>query len=202
MQTLPRLKAFWEKIRSFFLTFVWLVPLLVVLDQATKWAVQNSLRPGEAVPVIENFFYITLVYTTGAAGGAGGEVPAMRIIYILISWAMSIAFGFAIWHYRKKHDVFLNLIISLCLGGAIGNLIDRTFYWPETVGFSGVIDFLMFYLQGGPNGPTINWLSPFPVFNVADMCLTIGVILFLVYLVIGYVKERKEGKKEDAAPKA
>ncbi len=186
-------------LKGIFLSFVWIVPLLVAVDQGTKWAVQLNLKPGDSVPVIENFFYLTLVYNTGSAGGLGSSSTAMRVVFILISWIMSIFFGFWLFHIRKKNERFLNFIVSLCLAGAIGNLIDRTFYWPETTGFTGVIDFLMFYLQGGPNGPSVNWLSPFPVFNVADMCLTVGVILFIVYILFFSKKDedrQEEHKKE------
>ncbi len=196
-----RLKAFWTKIKdsrwAIFWSFAWIVPLLVALDQGTKWAVQLNLYEGQRVTVIENFLYITLTYNEGSAFGMGSGSTVMRVIFIIISWVMSGVLGYALWHYRGKNDKFLNFVLSLCLAGAIGNLIDRTFYFESIVGFSGVIDFVMVYLQGGPSGPNISYLSPFPIFNVADMCLTIGVILFIVWIIVGYVKDKKAEKKAD-----
>ena len=183
--------------KGIFISCLWAFPILLGLDLLSKWLVQLNLDPGQEIPIISNFLYITLVYNTGSAGGAGAGNFGMRIFYIIVSWAMSIVFIYCLFRFRKKKDLFLNIILILCLSGAVGNLIDRTFYWPETVGFSGVIDFIEVYLQGGPNGPSIAWMSPFPIFNLADSYLVIGVILFIIYMILAAIKERKKESQDD-----
>jgi len=179
--------------RSFLLSFLWLTPLLIALDQMSKWLVVNSLC-GLSVPrveVIPGFFYITLTYNTGSSFGLGSEVPWMRYVYIAVSW---VASGLILWYWFKhlrKKDVLVDILLCFIFAGAVGNGIDRTFYWEETVGFSGVIDFFEFYLLGPEH-------DPFAIFNVADMYLTVSIfVLIIVYLVRelkAYLKRRKETK--------
>jgi lipoprotein signal peptidase len=71
----------------------------------------------------------------------------------------------------------------LCFAGALGNAIDRTFYWPNITGFSGVVDFLSF--QFG------DWV-PFGSFNVADSCLVVGCLMAAITLIVRAIKEKKE----------
>jgi signal peptidase II len=171
----------------FFTSFLWLAALLFILDLASKWAVQLNLSEGAQVSVIPNFFYITLVYNTGAAFSFGASASAMRYVYIAISWVMTLVIGYYWYGYLAKKDKLINAIFALLFAGALGNLIDRTFYFPGVVGFDGVVDFLEFYLGGGPSAPT-SGVNPFAIFNVADSCLTIGVIMALIVLLIRAIK--------------
>jgi signal peptidase II len=171
----------------FFTSFLWLALLLFVIDIASKWAVQLNLSEGQQVALIPNFFYITLVHNTGAAFSFGAGAEAMRYVYIVISWVMSIAIAYYWYGYLAKKDRLMNAIFALLFAGAFGNLIDRTFYFPGVVGFDGVIDFLEFYLGGGPSAPN-SGVNPFAIFNVADSCLTIGVIMALVVLLVRAIK--------------
>ena len=84
--------------------------------------------------------------------------------------------------------------MALLFAGAVGNLIDRTFYWSGTTGFDGVIDFMCFYLQGPTN-------NPFAIFNVADASLSIGIVMLIIVLLVRDIKKEKgqtaqEQKKE------
>ncbi len=165
--------------------------LLFVADIATKWAVKNCLEVGESVAVIPNFFYITLSYNTGAAFSLGATWGVWgRILGIAISLIMSGAIS---WYWivnNKKIKNFERVCLMLLTSGAVGNLIDRAFYWEGTTGFNGVIDFLQFYLGGGP-GKAQSVVNPFATFNVADACLVIGVILMVIALIVDAVKNAK-----------
>jgi len=130
---------------------------IVVLDQILKFAIANALEPGQSVPVIKNIFHITLVQNTGAAFGI---LKNQAVLFIAIS---IIAILLVLYYLPKlgKKDKFAKVSFALILGGAAGNLIDR-------LRFGYVIDFIDFRI----------W----PVFNVADSALTIGVLLLAIEL--------------------
>ncbi len=134
---------------------------IIVLDQLTKWWVVATLRLHESIPVWP-FFNLTYVRNTGAAfsflAGAGGW---QRWFFLVLAVTASLAI--LIWLWRLKDDEVVTAAgLSLVLGGALGNFIDRAAY-----GY--VIDFLDFYIQ--------NW--HWPAFNVADSAITLGVVLLL-----------------------
>ena len=114
---------------------------------------------GETVSVIGNWFSITYIQNRGAAFGIFAEQQWLFISMAIIMLLAAIIFTM---HYRHNH--WLVLTTGLITGGAIGNLYDRCSY-------RAVIDFLSF--------------GSFPVFNVADMAITIGGVL-LVYRIWRY----------------
>ena len=134
---------------------------IVFLDQLTKLWVLGTFEPFEVVTVLP-VFNLTLVFNEGAAfsflADAGGW---QRYVFLLISAVMSVVF--VIWLTRvKAHEVWLANGLALLLGGAVGNLIDRL--W-----LGKVIDFLQWH-----------WNEVyFPVFNLADAAITLGVIFLL-----------------------
>ncbi|OOZ00114.1 signal peptidase II [Solemya velum gill symbiont] len=137
--------------------------IVVVFDLATKLWVEASFEFREQLPVIEGFFNLTLVYNKGAAfsflADAGGW---QRWFFIVLSIVISI--GLLVWLKRlQPHERVVAVGVSLVLGGAIGNLIDRVLYGQ-------VIDFLLFYYD--------RW--SWPAFNVADSTIFLGVV-FLLY---------------------
>lgn len=171
-----------------FVAFAIFAGVLLVLDFVTKWLVQG-LAGENPIAVIPNFFYISKSYNTAVAFSWGSSIPIIprRIINILISLIMS---GLIIFYWVKSNDEFTNwdrACLMLLSAGAVGNLIDRAFYWSATTGFDGVIDFLQFYLGGGP-GNGVSWVNPFATFNFADAYLTIGVIMFIVIFIVESVK--------------
>jgi len=191
--------------RNFFFSFAWMAIVLIVLDQLTKWLVMNNIGTssstflssdgtivayGKTVTLIPNFLYIICALNEGSAFSVGASVSWMRYVFIVISWGASVVM---VYYWRKhldKHDNLMNSIIMLCLAGAMGNAIDRAFYWQGTVGFSGVIDWVQFYLIKGTK-----YLYPFPTFNIADSCLTIGVVMAVVTLIVRDIKDKKNEKE-------
>ena len=138
-----------------------LVLFIVVLDQVTKVAVDRSLLLHDAIAVTP-FFNLTLTYNYGAAfsflSNAGGW---QRWMFTAISLVVSIVL--VVWLYRlPRKQSWLALSLSLILGGAVGNLIDRVVY-----GY--VVDFIQVYYQ--------SWY--FPSFNVADAAISCGTVLLL-----------------------
>lgn len=138
-----------------------LATLVVLLDQASKAWVLASFRYLESV-VVTPFFNLVLVYNSGAAfsflAGAGGWQKWFFV---------ALALGISAWiirmllaHPEQKRQ---NLALTLILGGALGNVIDR-------VAYGAVVDFLDFHLAGW------HW----PAFNVADSGITVGAVLLVL----------------------
>ena len=133
---------------------------VVVLDQITKQFAENSLQLYERMSVMP-FFNLTLAYNEGAAfsflSDAGGW---QRWFFLALTAVISTVLFF--W-LKKSESKIESLAISLVLGGAIGNFIDRLL-------FGHVIDFLDVYYK------THHW----PAFNVADIAISGGVMLLIV----------------------
>lgn len=133
---------------------------VIVIDQLTKlWAFSyDSLN----IEIIKNFFYIGQVKNTGAAWGI---LSGNMIIFFIVTL---IAIYFIIDIYRKSKDRpwYFNVALILVLAGAIGNFIDRL-----TLGY--VRDFFDFYI----------FSYDFPLFNVADSALVVGVIVIIYYII-------------------
>jgi signal peptidase II len=171
-------------LKNIFFSFLWLAPLLIILDQVSKWAVVNAFNKveGSYFTVIPEFFTIKLQYNTGSSFSLGANVPWMRFVFIVISWAASAVMVLFWVKNLKRKDVLIDVVFALCVAGALGNAIDRTFYWEPVVGFSGVVDFLSFKLFGFYN---------FAVFNVADACLVVGVFMLLIIVFARDIIEKK-----------
>ncbi|MGM9813893.1 MAG: signal peptidase II [Candidatus Enteromonas sp.] len=175
---------------------------LFTLDIASKWIVESLLVEGQKVEVIPNFFYFTKSYNTGMAFSFGASLPMAvgRSINIIISLVMSVGI-LAYWILNdEEFNHFQRTIAMLLSAGAIGNLIDRAFYWEAITGFDGVIDFLQFYLGGGPSSPA-NMFNPFATFNLADSYLVIGILLFIGYLIYDAIKESKKKNEFSSDPR-
>ncbi len=137
-----------------------LAALVLLLDQATKAWMLASFRLMESQSVT-SFFNLVLVYNSGAAfsflAGAGGWQKWFFVV---------LALGISVWLLsllrRHAQERLLPASLSLILGGAIGNVVDR-------LRFDAVVDFLDFHLAG------YHW----PAFNVADSAITVGVALML-----------------------
>lgn len=135
--------------------------LAVILDQASKLAITGSMQLYQSIAVMP-YFNLTYVHNTGAAFSFLSEAGGWQR-WFFAGLALVISAIIAVWLARlKPGETLLALALSLVLGGAIGNLIDRLAY-----GY--VIDFLDVYYQGR------HW----PAFNIADSAITLGVVLML-----------------------
>lgn len=140
---------------------------IILLDQASKIAVDRIIPLNHSIPVIENLFNLTYIRNTGAAFGifAGENLPLRRALLIGFS---VVAIGFVVVLLKRLPGEEKGLIVALTfiLAGAIGNLIDRLVYGE-------VIDFLDFYWS------KYHW----PAFNFADSFITLGVMATLYRLI-------------------
>lgn len=137
--------------------------IVLLLDHVTKAVMETLFNYGVSYKVIKNFFYITNYHNTGAAWG----IFSNRIlIIILITAALAlIIYRFMYSFERNKRNI---LAFGLLIGGMSGNLLDRLL-------FGYVRDFLDFKLFG----------YDYPIFNIADSAIVIGVILLIIAIIKG-----------------
>jgi signal peptidase II len=144
-----------------------LISFLIIIDQWTKGIVQSGFYLGESIDVIKGFFNITYVHNQGAAWsmGAGADDWVRHLMFRYLP--VVICIGLVYLQIKSlKSPYYVTVGYSLILAGACGNLFDRF-----TLDY--VVDFLHVYYG--------SW--HFPVFNVADSCVTIGgALLVLDYL--------------------
>lgn len=162
---------------------LWIIIIIasVLLDQLTKlWAIESLaiFERIEAIPFLINFCHIKNL------GAAWGMFSESRWIFLVISSAAIIGLPIFLYKYRKAPFLF-GFSLSLIIGGAIGNMIDRLFAKD-----GAVTDFIEFAFMD------------FPIFNVADIFVCIGAALLFVYLAFfdKVVFPPEEKKKKDCAP--
>ena len=134
--------------------------MVFVLDRVTKSLVAAQVPYGTEVPLVGHLVGIANVHNSGAAFGL---VPAGAAFFLVAAILVSI--GLVIYVARSPSDLWTDAALGLIMGGTVGNGSDR-------IMFGTVTDFINFHF--------------FPVFNVADSAITIGV----VGLVAGYLKRK------------
>ena len=137
-----------------------IVALTIVLDQVTKYLVASQMTIGQSIPIIDNFLYITSHRNAGAAWGI--FQGKMMFFYLITLAVIAVVI---VWMTRLdiKKDKWLMIALALILGGAVGNFIDRVLY-------QHVVDFIDTYILG----------YDFPIFNISDSALCIGVVLMAI----------------------
>jgi signal peptidase II len=136
---------------------------LYVLDQCTKQLVLRSISPYDARIVVPEFFSVVNVTNTGAAFGT---FRGNNTFFIAISIIALVIVTVQLVQSRRA-DAWRVVSLALLLAGILGNLTDRLLY-------GHVIDFLLFNLH-------IRYADPWPAFNVADSCISIAVVLFIIH---------------------
>ena len=143
---------------------------VVIADQLTKWLANTYLTrvPDQSISIIDDYLRLTYVANRGAAFGI---LQNQTLFFVIIGIGV-IAVIVASYRYFPVNGVLLNLALGLQLGGAVGNLIDR-------VRHGYVVDFIDVALRrGGTNGVALEW----PVFNLADSAIVIGVGILAFHL--------------------
>ena len=140
--------------------WLWLAGIVILLDQLSKWIALGALRPGET-RYVAPFWNWVLTFNPGAAfsflSDAGGW---QRWFFTVVSLAVS---GWIVTLLRRHSSEFrLSLALTMVLGGALGNVIDR-------IRFGAVVDFIQWHAAG------YYW----PACNVADSAITLGAILLV-----------------------
>nr|WP_231954815.1 signal peptidase II [Actinoplanes derwentensis] len=159
----------------------------VAVDQWVKHLSTENLVPGEPVRILGGLVYLSLLRNSGAAFSLGSDYTW---IFPLITLVVVGVIG---WMATRLRSLPWGLSLGLVLGGAIGNLIDRLFRAPAP--FHGhVVDMISLF---GPNA------EYFAVFNIADSCLTVGVVLAVLLELTGRQRDgsriTKEKAKEETA---
>jgi signal peptidase II len=160
--------------------------ILILIDQATKLYFKGfnflgishiGYNYGEQVPVIGNILFWTYIENPGMAFGI--EFGWGKIFLSLFSIFASIFLAYLIFKLKGFNKWIIGGF-SLIFAGAVGNLIDRVFYgviFSESPLFYGkVVDFIQVDI---PDVAFLGW-THFPVFNIADSCVTVGVILLIL----------------------
>jgi len=148
---------------------------LLILDLLSKYFINQNLAEGESASFLPGFIKFTNVHNNGAAWNsfAGNQVFLIIMTFVFIML-------FLYFYYKEmKNGALFHIASSLIIVGAFGNLIDR-------LAFGYVRDMLHFEF----------WLD-FPVFNVADMCICIGVPLMILFYIIKIVKEKRKKNEKD-----
>ena len=141
-------------------SFYGFIFFVVLIDQASKAVALRALSLDRSIPVLQGIFHLTLVHNTGIAFGFFREHQGVLLILI----TLSLVFLW-VWAVRMESgSAGSRAAFALILGGAVGNWIDR-------IRYGAVVDFLDFRI----------W----PVFNIADSAITIGVALYLGLLIWG-----------------
>ncbi len=155
-------------------TFVISVLFVAVLDQISKYLIKTSMKLFDSIVIIPDIFRITYIENTGISFGllGGAENPVKRWVLVAVVSIATIMIT-VYWILNMKNSFLFNLSCGLIVGGAIGNLIDRILK-------GSVTDFIEVGYR------ELTW----PVFNIADTFVSIGVFLFVIYYLFF------EGKKD------
>ena len=138
--------------------------ILVALDQVTKIWIDQNMRLYESRPILEGFLDLHYIRNPGAAFGllSRSDSPFRIPFFVGVSF-LAIGVILYLFHNVEPSEVLVPVALSLVLGGAVGNLIDR-------VRLGEVIDFIYFHYR------RFAW----PAFNVADIAITVGVFLLIL----------------------
>ena len=157
---------------------IYLIPLIIlILDQVSKFWVKANFTPYVPVDIIGHYLRITFCENPGIAFGI--SVGSFHIYITILSYLITIGLIYYLFVERKNHILYV-LSIAFILGGALGNIYDRTMMILSPSSYGGVVDFIDvgFFPYG------YRWY----IFNIADTSVTIGIILYLFY---SYLYEKK-----------
>jgi signal peptidase II len=155
----------------------WLVVALVVviLDQASKWAVLHNFAETERLPVIPGFFDLTLYFNEGAAFSFLADAAGWQRWFFTIFGGLAACFIIYLLRQSTQLKLF-SFGLAMILGGAVGNqLLDRPIHGK-------VVDFLLFYQHP----------YYFPAFNLADSAIFVGAVCLILDELLRWKRERRQ----------
>jgi signal peptidase II len=161
-----RLQARWRMIAV-------VAAVTLVLDQLTKWWALDALADGHTIPVVWTLQF-SLHFNTGAAFSMGSDSGLTRFLPLVVL----VVVGVIVWRGRSELGRTGSVAIGLILGGAVGNVVDRAVRAESGLLSGAVVDFI-----------DLQW---YPVFNVADMGVVVGGILFAL------VSLREPGEEDES----
>lgn len=146
-----------------------LIGFIIFADQMSKYAAIKFLKDKRPLNIIDNFFQLNYVENRGAAFGI---LEHKRLFFVIITL---LILAFLLFYLIKNHtilSIYTKLSLSMLIGGAAGNLIDR-------IRFGYVVDFISFKLKGIYN---------FPVFNLADTFIVISTFLIVFIILLDKIE--------------
>lgn len=147
---------------------------VMIIDQASKYAVQYIMTLHDYINVVPGFFNLTYIQNPGAAFGLFGKTTdTFRLVLLIGISLFALLLLFLMYAKVQERDLLLHTSIALIIGGAAGNLIDR-------IRLQWVVDFLDFYWD------RYHW----PAFNLADAAITIGTLV-LMFNILFFRKDIK-----------
>ena len=152
-----------------YISYLFIIVALMAIDQYSKYLIVSIFKLNDSVNIIDDFFRITYVQNFGA----GFSIMQNETIFFYIITPICLVLFVYLLLKTKKDDYISKVSLLLIIGGTLGNFLDRIFRVY-------VVDFLDFTIFG--------W--NFPIFNIADSFLTIGVILYIIAI----LKEEKHAK--------
>ncbi|ETT85787.1 signal peptidase II [Viridibacillus sp. FSL R5-0477] len=153
-----------------------LAAFVVIIDQLTKWSIVKNMQLGESIMLWDPYFGLLSHRNRGAAWGMlQGQFWLFAIVTVAV--IIGILYYF---HKEAKGKPLFQVSLMFLLGGAIGNFIDRVFRGE-------VVDFVNVLI------PVINY--DFPIFNIADAALTIGVVMLIIYMLFEEKLNQKKVKQ-------
>lgn len=165
---------------------LWITVVVILLDQASKFTVLRTMYPGESIPLLGEWLKLTFTENPGMAFGITFGPPGMVTVFAIAATLLIVYYMVRVQHSYLPYLSSLALI----LGGAVGNIIDRVFYgvlFNYGHFFQGqVVDFIHVNLWRGylPEAiPVVggSYLALFPIWNVADMAIVVGVVGILLF---------------------
>lgn len=163
-----------------------IVLAVIIVDQISKVIVLKSMTLGQSIPLLGDWLKFTFTENPGMAFGLQFGPPAMITIFSILATFLIVLYLFKIGSVYAPYRVSLSFV----LGGALGNIIDRVFYgkllYGEPYFLGKVVDFIHVNMWRGyvPDGiPFIggHYMALFPIWNVADMSIVLGVVGIIVF---------------------
>ena len=160
--------------------------IIVAVDQITKQLVVANMYQGQSIPVLGDWLRLTYTENPGMAFGIELGMPALVTIFSIV------ATGLILYYLARVGRLYApyRYSLALVLGGAFGNIIDRVFYgalmYDEPFFLGRVVDFIHVNMWRGhiPEGVPFfggNYVALFPIWNVADMAIVLGVVGILIF---------------------
>ena len=158
-----------------------IIGIMVILDQVSKYVIKAQMNIEDSIPVLGSFFQITYIENDGAAFGVQLGSPKL---FIMLSVIAAILVFYYLLRMRDKNWL-PQLALAFIAAGAIGNLTDR-FIHGKVVDFLDVEFFDIFIPSFNILGYTFSEYSMtrWPIFNVADIAITCGMIIIISYLIL------------------
>ncbi|NDR77650.1 signal peptidase II [Fructilactobacillus sanfranciscensis] len=144
--------------KKYHVLLLFITIILLIFDQLIKFQTRVNIKLGQEIKIIPKILSFTYLQNTGAAWSF---MEGNSIFFLLVAIFAILVFIYLL--YKCRNEYFISLGITLMLTGTVGNLIDR-------IKFGFVTDMIK-----------IDFIN-FPIFNIADMCLTFGVIILLFSL--------------------